>query len=240
MGIGIKDIGSSGAKVFQDDTKPWKIYGGFGEGLREWHLRPGLPADDTTNSPTEFIATQGGTSPTTVGILQGYPLLITTGGTEYNGTNLQLRGSVAKALANKPAFLRGKMKLSDATQSDFLFGLCQLKTDLMNTSSSHAVNSAVEGAFFVKVDGSTNILFKVLKAGTEYSSVSVGTMTTSDIDYAIWWDGAYFHAYIGDVEVAKVAGTLPDQALTPSINVRAGEAAAKTLSIAEMAFVSVE
>jgi hypothetical protein len=240
MGIGQREIGSNGAKIYCDDTRPWRVYGGYGEGLREWHLYPGLPCDDTTNSPTEWIATQTGTSPTTVGVVQGYPLLITTAATEYNGANLQLRGSQAKFAALKEFRLRGKIKLSDATQSDFLFGACQLKTDLLNTSSSHAVNSAVEGAFFVKLDGGTSILFKVVVAGTEKTSVSVGTMTTSDIDYAIWWDGTFIHAYLNDVEVAKVGSDLPTVVCTPSINLRAGEAGAKTASFAELAFVSVE
>lgn len=241
MGIQMTGIGSKGAKVYADDQKPWKVYGGFGEGLREWHLRPGLPCDDTTLVPTEFVTTVSGTSPTTAGIVDGYPLLFTTGATEYDGINSQVRGSVAKLSSTRQAFLRAKVKISDATQSDFLFGLCQLKTDLMKTSAAHGVlATGVEGAFFVKVDGATAILFKTLKAGTEYSSVSVGTMGVVDIDFAIWWDGTYVHAYINDVEVAKVGGTLPDQMLTPSINVRAGEAVAKTLSVAEYAFVSVE
>lgn len=239
MGVIAQQIG--GGLVWQDQNKPWKVYGGVGEGVRSWALRPGLPADDTTNSPTELIATQVGTSPTTVGVVHGYPLLITTGGTEYNGSNLQLRGETMKFVANKQAFLRGKIKLSEATESDFLFGLCELKTDLLKTSTAHGITATlVEGVFFFKADGGTSILVKAYKDGAETASIAVGTMTTSDIDYALVWDGSKVKAYLNDVLVAEFAGTLPDGECTLSVNVRAGSAAAVTASFAELAFVSVE
>jgi hypothetical protein len=241
MGIGIISRGTKGAKVFQDDQKPWKVYGGFGEGLREFHLSPGLPADDTTNTPTNFICTAVGTSPVTVGVADGFPLLVTTGGTEYDGQNIQLRGATAKLSSSTEVFVRAKLKASEATDSDLLFGLCILKTDLMKTSAAHGVlATGVEGVFFVKVDGGTSIYAKSYKAGTEASSVLVGTLGVVSADYAIWWDGAFVHFYINDIEVAKFAGTLPDQMLTPSFNFRAGSAAARTLSVAEFAFVDVE
>jgi len=241
MGLELITRGTKGAKVWQDSQKPWKVYGGVGEGLREFHLRPGMPADDTTNSPTELIATVTGSSPTTIGIVDGYPLLTTTGATEYDGSNLQLRGSTAKLVASTELFLRGKIKASEATDSDLLFGLCQLKTDLMKTSTAHGVlATGVEGIFFVKVDGGTSIYAKSYKAGTEYSSVLVGTLGVVNIDLAIWWDGVYAHFYVNDVEMAKFAGTLPDQMLTLSVNFRAGSAAARTLSYSEICFVDIE
>lgn len=241
MSVEIGPIGANGAKIWRDNQYPWKVYGAVGDGIREWHLRAGLPADDTTAVPTEFVVTQTGTSPLTVGQVSGYPLLLTTGATEYNGANVQLRGEYCKLAAGDESFLRGKIKLSEATNIDFLFGLCELKTDILATDTAHGIAAAnVEGAFFVKLDGGTAILFKTYKNGVEASSVSVGTLTTNDIDYAIWWDGTYVHAYIDNVEVAKVAGTLPDGELTPTLNVRAGDANARTASIAELAFVSVE
>lgn len=241
MGVIMRPRGSNGAMVFEDDQNPQKVYGAIGEGARYWGLRAGIPADDTTNSPTEWIATQVGTSPTTVGEAAGYPLLLTTGATEYNGQNLQLRGETMKFVASKYAVLRGKLKLSDATQSDFLFGLCELKTDLLKTSVAHGITATlVEGVFFYKVDGATALYLKAYKDGTETTSVAVGTMSTSDIDYAIVWDGSTVRGYINNVQVAQFAGTLPDGECTPSINVKAGEAAAKTLSVAELAYVSIE
>lgn len=242
MGVTLNPIGANGAKIWQDDVYPWKVYGAIGQNVRAWALKPGLPCDDTTLVPTEFVNTVTGTSPVTAGVAQGYPLLLTTGGTEYNGINLQLRGAQAVCAAGKQAFVRAKVKLNEATQSDFLFGLCELKTDLMKVSAAHGVlATAVEGIFFVKVDGSTAIQVKSYKAGTENVSVAAaGTMGVADIDLALWWDGVNVHAYIDNVQVALFAGTLPTAVLTPSFNVRNGASSAVTVSVAELAYVSVE
>jgi len=245
MSVEFNSKGSNGAKIWQDSVYPWRVYGAMGEGARAWALRPGLPCDDTTGDPTEFVVTvvEAGTGDSllTVGEVHGYPLLLTTAADEYDGLNVQLRGETMKFASAKEAFIRGKFKLSEATHIDFLFGLCELKTDLMKTSAAHGVLATnVEGVFFVKVDGGTTIYVKAYKDGTETTSVSAGTMTTSDIDYALWWDGTWVHAYIDDVEVATFAGTLPDGECTPSINLRAGSAAARTASVAELAFVSIE
>jgi hypothetical protein len=239
--MGVIQVARGNGLVFEDQAKPWKTFGGAGDGVRVFALGPGLPSDDTTNSPTNFINTQVGTSPATVGAATKYPLLITTGATEYNGSNLQLRGALMKFVSTQYAVLRAKIKLSVADQSDFLFGLCILKTDLLKTSVAHGVLATnVEGVFFFKVDGATDILLKSYKDGAETASVSVGTMGTDDIDYAIIWDGSTVRAYINDVQVAQFAGTLPDTECTPSFNVRNGAAVAVTASVSELGYVVVE
>ena len=246
MSVELISVGTAGAKIWQDGTYPWKVYGAVGEGARSWALQPGIPCDDTTLDPTCFVVTVveaggGGDSTITAGEVQGFPLLLTTDNAEYDGLNVQLRGEQAKLIAAKQVYLRGKFKLSEATQSDFLFGLAELKTDLMKTSSAHGVlATGVEGAFFVKVDGATAINFEVYKDGAKESTTAVGTMTTSAIDYAIWWDGTRIHVYVDNVEVATLIGTLPDGNLTPSINFRAGTTTAITASVAELAYVSIE
>lgn len=233
--------------IWQDSAYPWKIYGGIGEGIRSWALKPGIPCDDTTGDPTEFTVTvvEGGSGDSTItpGLVQGYPLLLTTDDADYDGLNVQLKGSLAMCSATTPWYLRGVVKASVAALSDLLFGMCLPKTDLCKTSSAHGVlATGVEGAFFFKVAGasSTTIYAKVYKAGTEVASTAVGTLATADIDLAIRWDGTYFHFYVDNVEKATIAGTLPTVALTPSLNWRTGAAAAITLSVSELAFVSVE
>jgi hypothetical protein len=248
MAVIFNPAGSQGGMIWQDSSYPWKIYGGIGEGIRSWALRPGLPCDDTTGDPTELNVTVveaggGGDTTVTPGLVEGYPLLITTDNAEYDGANVQLKGSLAMCSADKPWYLRGVVKASVEKLSDLLFGMCIQKTDLCKTSSAHGVLATnVEGVFFFKVAGAseTTIYLKSYVAGAEKSSVAVGTLAKVDIDLALMWDGVYVHAYIDDVEVAKIAGDLPTLALTPSINFRTGASAAITLSVAELAFVSVE
>lgn len=243
MGIQLIEYGTNGAKVWQDDKSPYKVYGAIGDGARAWALRAGLPCDDTTLRPDEFINTLVGTSPITRGVAAGYPLLITTGGTDYNGANMQLAGEMGVFGTAKNVWLRGKIKLSVDLLSDILFGLCELKTDLLAGSSAHAVTAAaVAGVFFFHAAHATDktIYLKVYVAGVQISSVAVGDLSTSDIDYAMWWDGNRLHAYLDGAEVAVISDSLPTSELTPSINVKTGAAAAVTASIAELAFVALE
>jgi hypothetical protein len=243
MAIEMNRYGTNGALVYQDSAYPYRVYGAVGEGARSWALRPGLPCDDTTLRPDEWINTLAGTSPITRGVAAGYPLLITTGATDYNGVNMQLAGETATLAAGKQTWLRGKIKLSVDLLSDLLFGLCELKTDLLNTSASHAVTAtSVAGVFFhhaAHVSDKT-LYVKVYVSGALVSSVAVGTLGTDDIDYGLWWDGTNIHAYLNGVEVAVFAGSLPAGELTPSINVRTGAAAAVTASVAELGFVHIE
>jgi hypothetical protein len=236
----VKQDTLNGALVLVDSDKPWRLYDAFGESVRKYVLRAGIPCDDTSLIPTEFVTTQVGTSPLTIGEAIGYPLLATTGATEYNGLNVQLRGEASKLVAGKTAYLRGKIKLSEADALDFLFGLCELKTDLMKTSAAHGVlASNVEGVFFVKVAGATTIFLKVYKDGTEVFTLVVGAADTSDHDYELEWNGTSINAYYDGALIAKFAGTLPDGELTPSLNLRAGSAHARTASVAGLWYVSI-
>ena len=82
--------------------------------------------------------------------------------------------------------------------------------------------------------------FYTYVAGTLTNSIAVGNLTVADIDYAIWWDGTYVRAYLNNVLVAQFSTSLPTVTMTPSINWRTGASAAITLSISELAYVSVE
>jgi len=244
MGIAFRSVGTKGAGVQQDDRFPWRIYDAMGEGSKAFNIRAGLAFDDTTNRPVEFVNTLVGTSPITAGLVSGYPLLITTGGTEYNGVNMQLAGESAKLAAGMETFLRCKLLPSEEKTVDLLFGLCELKTDLMKVSVAHGVlATGVAGVFFVKVSHASEvtIYLKSYVAGAETSSVAVGTLSkTAAVDLALWWDGVRVHAYVDDVKRAEISASLPTGELTPSINFRTGATAAFTLSIAELAFATFE
>jgi hypothetical protein len=230
----------NGAMVLVDADKPWRLFEAFGDLVRKYVLRAGIPADDTTNSPTEIVVTQTGTSPLTIGEGIGYPLLATTGATEYNGLNGQLRGESCKLVAGKTAYLRGKVKLSEATALDWLFGLCELKTDLMKTSVAHGVLATnVEGVFFAKIAGATTLYVKAYKDGVETFSAVVGAIDTADHDYELVWDGSVVKVYYDGTLITQFSGSLPDGELTPSFNLRAGSAAARTASFAGLWYVSI-
>jgi len=223
----------NGAMVFYDTDKPWRLLDAFGDNVSKFILSGPLPADDTTNVPTGLVVTQAGTSPVTVGQVAGYPLLITTGATEYNGANVQVRGETLKLAAGKVAYAGLKFKLSEATEIDFLAGLAELKTDLLLGASSHGITATlVEGVFIFKVDGSTGIAAKAYKDGAQTFTGSIGTVTTNDHEAEWYWDGTTLSFYLDGVFVTSIKDGLPDGDLTLSINCKAGSAAARTASIA--------
>ena len=240
MGISLKDFGSSGAKVWQDDLNPSKTYGVIGPGARSFNLNDALAFDDTTLRPSAFVNTLVGTSPITSGLTSGYPLLITTGATEYNGVNVQLFGESAKLATTTDVRISAKMLASEEKTVDLLFGLAEQKTDLCKLSTAHGVlATGVAGVFFFKVSGAseTTIYVKSYVSGAETASVAVGTLGKVDpVELGLQWDGAKVHAFVDGVEKAVFTGSLPAGELTPSYNFRTGATAAFTLSFSDLSY----
>ena len=206
-----------------------------GIGVR-WHDAWGDASKEvfSNNTPASvFTATLVGTTPTFVpSATAGQLYTITTAATEYSGVNGQVTGEPFILTSGKPLKVYGKFALSDATQSDFLFGICETLTALLNDSSSHAIASSnVEGIFFCKLDGATDITANCYKDGASTGSSTVGTMDTSAHVYEINWDGTKASCYFDGGLVATFSSGLPDGDLTLSFCVRAGEAAAKTFTI---------
>jgi len=191
-----------------------------------------IPKDDTTGVPTEWTTTQTGTSPVIVSAVPGEVMLFTTAATEYAGANVQLAGTQFELATAKPAYFGIKCTLSDATQSDFLVGLCGIDTTLTNASASHAVAVGAGGVFFSKLDAATAINFQSWATTSISATAAVSTaMDNTAHTYEIYWDGYSLMSYFDGALVATMTSGLPSVALTPSICFRAGEAVAKTLKI---------
>ena len=222
--------------VVVDENNQWRYYDGFGD-VAKYVLRTGIATDDTTGDPSEFTLTpvEAGTGTSTVvnSATANSKLTVTTAANEYDGVNLQLKGE-GFAFNAKKMYFGGKFTLSEATQTDFLFGLAETDTTLMATSSAHAIAVSGSGVFFAKLDGSTDIICYIYDGGAEVSSVTVGTMSTDEIQLEVYYDGSYIFVYVDGTKKAYVGTGLPSEALTLSYNYRAGSAAARTCEIADM------
>lgn len=197
-----------------------------------WHEAWGDVQKQILDVAAKLTLTVTGSTPTMVqSLTPGEAFTLTTPATDYAGLNGQFLGEILELDLGKPFKLYGKWKCGEATQSDFLFGAALTQTDLLATSSSHAISAAVEGVFFVKLDNTTNIYAKTYLAGTETNSALVGTMDTSAHVYEIDWSGSVLTFYLDGVEVAAFTTGLPTVDLTLSFNVRAGSAAANTFTI---------
>ncbi len=229
--------GQNGAIITYDaaylNTKRW--LDAVGETVVKFKLEPGQAGgvDNATFVPNALTSTVTGTSPVTVSELIGESLLLTTGGTEYNGINLQSRNVAFKCETGKPMYFGIKCIAENATLSDLLFGMCVLKTDLLKVSAAHGILAAnVEGIFFFKATAATVLTFKTYKDGSETNTADYGTAHgVIAAVYEFYWDGSKLYGYIDNSLVGVFSANLPDTELTPSINIRAGSAAARTLIV---------
>lgn len=226
------------ALIYFDDTKTSPAWvDAYGLEVVKKLIGPGVPTDDTTGDPTQYTMTvvEAGAGNSTVvnSATAGEALLFTTAANEYDGINLQMKGETFKLEASKPLYFGAKLKVSDATQSDILIGLCETDTTLLATSSAHAIAVSGDGAFFSKLDASTTLAGKAYLDGAQSASANYGTAIADDTAFTVelYWDGVNLKYYVNDSLIQTINASLPDGDLTFSINYRAGAAAAKTASL---------
>ena len=208
------------------DTAPYRIVDAWGPSVTKFVEKfVGAPTDDTTGLPTAFTNTLVGSSTAVNSTVAGGSLLITTGAPEDNGVNMQVKGEAFKVLASKPIYFGIRAKISAATESDFIVGLCITDTTLLG--------GMTDGVYFRKVDGATAVTFVLEKDSTETESASVLAVDTSYHTYEIVWVGTLMVAYVDGPAVSPPALTnlVQDEELTPSIHFLTGAAAAITMEV---------
>lgn len=223
----------------------YRILDAWGENIVKYKLEAGFPTDDTTGDPLGWTSTvvEAGTGTTTFAHAvtgTGDVALITTAANEYDGGNYQLQGEAFDVVTDKAFYFGARIKVSDATQSDLFIGLAETDTTLMNTSTSHAIALGGDGAFFVKLDASTTIAAKTYLDGAETNTANVSTaLDTSYHWYEIVYENNTIKFYFDGALVSCFSASFPDGQMTPSINFRAGEAVAKTLTISNLITVAM-
>jgi len=215
----------NGNLVFYD-TYPFRIVEAFGSNIIKLNEHfSSTPADDTTNIPTAWVATAVGTSPITFPAGSDYgELLLTSGASENDGVQIQLRGESFKIVSGTPLYFGCRFKINDETQSDFLVGLAITDTT--------AIAALSDGIYFRKVDGTTAVTFELEKDSTETSSAAY----TCDTSYHIvefYYDGSHINWYVDGTAMTRPAETnlCDDEYLTPTIAVLTGEGNACALTV---------
>lgn len=236
--IKTKDVRN--ARVYYDDRYLNRWVDAVGSNVVKFEFPVGVPADDSTVDPSALVNTETGANTILSAIEPGDRLIITTGGTEYNGINLQLHGSAFQLAAGIPCYFGARLAMQNGAKGDYLFGLCEIDTTLMAVSGAHAVSVTDDGVYFYQLNDETVIKF-VNELGGVAGEITTGLTTGSATyrDYEFYWDGAILSAYADGVLVGSVAEGIADQALTPSINVRAGDDGAEILSVAWMKAIQI-
>jgi len=228
--------------VLVDDTYSFRWHDAWGS-VSKYKSGVNFPIDDTTGYPVEGVLTvvSAGTGDSIISpdVTGNNWAKITNAANEYDGVNYQINGEAFLLATNKPFYFGARLSISDATQSDLLIGLAETDTTLMAVDTAHAIAVGGDGLFFSKLDGVTSTIANVYDGGAAVASVACGTMDTDKHTYEIYFDGQFVNFYIDGVLQTKTADSLPNAAMTPSINFRAGAAAAKTCTIEWMRCIQI-
>lgn len=212
-----------------------RIVGAVGDGVT-WYSHQPWTSNSGTTDPAGWTATvvEAGTGTSEWNAANGErgTSEIVTAANENDGYSAQLLGEQFKLDSGNFVYFRIKGQISDATQSDFFVGLAITDTAILG--------GVTDRIGFQKLDGSTSLSFMVEKDSTE--TLTTGLLTVADdtdFDLEFVWDGrdSNLYEYVnGSAATTATATTnLPnDEELTLSLEVLAGAAAAKTLTISKL------
>lgn len=186
---------------------------------------PGLSATALGDQAT---VTAVGTSPVVFTDMAGGALLLTTGGTENDGLNIQFLGEAFHLASAGIRLLHfhARFKISEVLQSDFFIGLCDTDTDILA--------SADDSIGFRKVDGSAAVSFVAEKGGTETTAAAFTAANDTFVEVEFYYDQASgtLEAFVNGTSIGFIAVTnLPDEEQRVSVQFLTGEGGAKTMTI---------
>lgn len=186
--------------------------------------------DFDTYTAGDWVVTEtdsGATQALTAG--DGGLLLITNTAADNDLVALQKTPAAFTFTAGKKTFFRCRFKVSDATQSDLVFGLQVIDTTPLDVT---------DGIYFLKADGSTAVSVVCRKNASTGSTSASSIATLADdtfITLGFYYDGESKVAYevngsvVGSLDASS--SYLPDTTCTVSFALQNGEAVAKTMTV---------
>ena len=193
------------------DTHRMRMIEGIGAGVKK------LLLDGTKYTSADFTETAvsagAGTSNIAVGTSGAGSLVFTCAANEDDGIQTQYDGENFYFDGVSPIYFGISLQLNDATQSDFLAGLCVTDTTLLG--------GMTDGVYFSKVDGSLAVTLELEKDSTATSTATGNAADATDILLEFYYDGSTVYQFVDGVAAGTpVVTNLPDdEALTPSIAV---------------------
>jgi len=227
MGVNSKYV--NGNLVFVDAANKQRWLDAVGPNvckfMDDFVATPFASADTPANWTVTLVETGGAESTVALADGVGGLLLITTDAFDNDGVNMQVTKEAFKLASGKPCYFGTRLKISEATQSDFLVGLCITDTDLLGAMT--------DGVYFRKVDGSTSVNFVLEKNSTETTGAVHTAVADTYVILEFYFDGTNVDAYVDGALQTRLAMTnLPDdEELTPSIHFLTGAAAAITMTV---------
>lgn len=175
---------------------------------------------------TETAVSVGtGTSASTIADADGGIIALVTAANENDGAWYEAQGESFLIETGKKAWIKVRFSVTDATQSDIVFGLA---------STSTAPQGADYRFLFESVDGSAAIYFNVDDNTTDSDSSTVATLADSTyVVLAAYYDGAgTIKLYADGVHITTMSDVdVPGVELAVSWGMINGSASAETLSV---------
>lgn len=169
-----------------------------------------------------------------IGNLDGGVLVLTNDGADNDADYLQFVKETFKFQTGKQLWFKTRMKVSDATQIDFVFGLQITDTTPLGVT---------DGVFFLKNDDDALLNFYVIKDSVATAATALKTLANDTYyEFAFYYNGVNaIEVYVDAVKLATVAVTnLPDdEELAISYGLVNGSANARSMSI-DYIFVAKE
>jgi hypothetical protein len=180
-------------------------------------------AADWTITTTEAGA---GSATEAVGDAANGVLVVTNDAADDDADFLQYANETFKFVSGKKLYGAMRFSLSDATQSDFVFGLQITDTTPL---------AVTDGIYFQKDDGDANLDFHVTKDSTATDVTAIATLENDTfVKVAFYYDGGdKILLFVDDALVgsAAVTNAPDDEELTISFGIQNGEAVAKVLNV---------
>lgn len=176
-------------------------------------------AGDWTVTETDAGATE------TLANVDGGVLLLTNTAADDDLVALQNKAETFLFASGKQLWFKARMKVSDATQSDFVMGLQITDTTPL---------AVTDGVYFQKTDGSAVCSLKVTKNSTTTTTTAATIVDDTWVTLGFVYNGIdRIDIYVDDNRVASSVTTnlVDDEELTISFALQNGEAVAKTMSI---------
>lgn len=154
---------------------------------------------------------------------------ITTDDAENDGVNAQFRAESFKLTSAAYLYFGVRMKISEATQSDYFVGLAITDTDILG--------GVTDRIGFEKLDGSTSVTALVEKDSTETQVTAVLTQDAAEwhtLEFYFVGPNRRVYFYVDGEETTRLASfaNIPDdEDLRISVQGLAGSAAARTFDI---------
>jgi hypothetical protein len=185
-------------------------------------------ADAPLGWTVTLVEAGAGDSTVAISDTPGGALLITTDAAENDGVNMQFSDEPYLLDGVTPCYFGIKFQISEATQSDFIVGLCITDTTLLG--------GMTHGVYFRKVDATTNVEFVTEKDSVESTVVVDTAVDATNVILEFYYDGTHIVAYADGVQVyrqlvASLATFPEDEQLTPSIHFLTGAESAETMTV---------